>query len=234
MAWARRLTSEPRFSRSASIGRPGQVQVGEDPRDALAVVEVAVVQHRQQAGQPLDDQPVLDEVGRHLLAGAGRRARRRRARARGSSCAPGETVTPSCLAASAQSIQSATSAPRSTSAGVGSVMGTTLPPARPVTKPTTPTGHLWALWTARPGTWRHSPGRDRALGGTLPAAPDRASLGSASEVPGRQHHRESHLSLESHGGAGYRRCLRSRRRHRAVTGPLGVRALARDDEGSRP
>ena len=57
MACARRLTSEPRFSRSASIGPAGQVGVEEQPGDALAVVVPAVVQQGQQARQPLDDEP---------------------------------------------------------------------------------------------------------------------------------------------------------------------------------
>ena len=47
-----------------------EVVVGEEPGDALAVVEAVVVQQRQQAGQPLDHQAVLDEVGRHPRAGA--------------------------------------------------------------------------------------------------------------------------------------------------------------------
>ena len=114
IAWARRLTSAPRFSRSASIGRPGQVVVGEQPGDALAVVVPAVVQHGQQPGQALDHQAVLDER-RPGPAGRRRaRARRRRARGRGSSCGPWRTVTPSSsAAASAQSSHSSTRAARS-------------------------------------------------------------------------------------------------------------------------
>src|SRR5690606_12201919 len=51
----------------------GQVEVGEDPLDALAVVPAAVVEERQQPGEALDDLAVLDELRRDALAPAGPR-----------------------------------------------------------------------------------------------------------------------------------------------------------------
>ena len=80
MACARRLTSEPRFSRSASIGPAGQVGVEEQPGDALAVVVPAVVQHVSRPAEALDDEPVVVEEGRGHRGPAPARVRRRPAR----------------------------------------------------------------------------------------------------------------------------------------------------------
>src|SRR3546814_5646076 len=49
----------------------GQVHVGVDPFDALAVAPATVVEHREQARETLGDQPVVDEEGWHLLTGTG-------------------------------------------------------------------------------------------------------------------------------------------------------------------
>ncbi|CUR53988.1 hypothetical protein NOCA2120021 [metagenome] len=55
--------------------RSGQLGVGEDPLDALAVVEAVVVQHGEHAWQALDDLTVEDERGRDLLTCPRRRHR---------------------------------------------------------------------------------------------------------------------------------------------------------------
>src|SRR3954454_19792524 len=57
------------------VDRPArQVVVEEQPGDALAVVVPAVVEHRQQPGESLDDQVVVVEERRgHLRPGTGRR-----------------------------------------------------------------------------------------------------------------------------------------------------------------
>ena len=56
MAWARRRTSLPRSSRSASMGRPGSdSSAREEPLDRLRLVEPVVGEHDERAAQALDD-----------------------------------------------------------------------------------------------------------------------------------------------------------------------------------
>ena len=63
---ARRCTSRPRFSRSASIGRAGQRIVGGvQPVDDLLVVVPGVGEQGDGRRQALDHQAVVDELGGH-------------------------------------------------------------------------------------------------------------------------------------------------------------------------
>ena len=116
IAWARRLTSEPRFSRSASIGRPGRSSSVNSQAMHSRSSYPPSCRTVSSPGRPLTTRPSWMNAGR---APAGRRratAPPRPARGRGSSCAPSRSVTPSARPPRAQSSHSGTRAARSASA----------------------------------------------------------------------------------------------------------------------